>query len=838
MHWPSEEQLNHRSALAAAVAFSILALALSTAFALAKAVGLELPTRPGVPNGVVARKLAGDLASHRAAGEPARVQAAGTTTWTAGLALSPGYALAADAGDTVTYSHRLTNTGTVSDVVTVGAVSERGWPLGLRALRGVADATSAFTVGLVPGEAVSFSLIITLPHWLAPPGGEVRTTVTARSAVSPVVAVSATDVAIIPHRLYLPLARLDPPTPAKLGVDFGYLVRYPEVLAFDFPLAREMGANWIRLWLAWRDIERSPGVYDWAAMDTRLGRARELGFEPLVVVYSAPDWASALPCGPVDDLAAFERFIRLTVERYRWVQAWEYTNEPDGRAPHRWGPAIGCWGPYPCQYADHLRRFHQQVKSVNPSALVFHGGLAYDNWELFDRQFFTNTLACGAGKWFDGLSLHYYPINFVEFPTMPDKMAEVQGTMRRHGVYGKYIWITETSMWSNYGATLDHQKDFIVKDQTRGLCAGADNLFWFDIRQAPTDPVLWRWLISRDHQPDQGYFTYQHYAQQIVGSHCEGRVQLGEAELEAYRFRSAGADTYIIWSNGSPRPVRLPAPSGAVVTDRDGLSSQELVPDDSGWIQFQVGSLPLFVRVAAGNSQSNLAVGGAQQPLGGVVGPGGDLTATLQARAYLPIAAADEWLTGPSLADDFSLPGEPDGWLWSVFAGRPVVEDGWLTLTASELRSVQSYGYGLLRLRVRSGDWLSPDMSTESRLGLENWTGVNGTCYQAAYLGANGQLVVRKSQLQPSGICVGEAETAVRPLTGWTALWLPGQEAQLDVALLWTARTVSLTVAGAGAQATAVYDGPLIPSAPLRVRLLAEPGRRYRFDYVRFQGLR
>ncbi len=693
--------------------------------------------------------------------------------------------------------------------------------------------------------ATGFVLAVVLPSaWrMQPP-------VAPRSAMSLSAVLRTSQTITSPVGLYLPLVRSDPPVPAKLGVDFGFLMRYPDVLAYDLPLAREMGARWIRLWLAWRDVERVPGVYDWAEMDAQVERAREVGLEPLIVLYSAPSWASRLPCGPVDDLAAFEGFVRAAAERYRSVTAWEYTNEPDGRAPHPWGPVIGCWAPYPCEYADHLRRFHEAVKAANPSALVFHGGLAYDKWEMFDRQFFTHTLECGAGNWFDGLSLHCYPINLVEFPTMAQKIAEVQGTMERHGVFGRYIWITETAMWSNYGATLDMQKDFIVKDLTRGFCSGADNLFWYSVRQEPSDPVLWRWLIDREHRPAQGYYTYQHYARQIGGGHCLGQAWLGNPAIEVYRFRVAGSDTYVLWSNGPTAVARLPAPQGALVTDRDGESTREVLADKGGQVELEVSLLPLFVRPMTASARPGNAHPGprsersedpkdpprairlsqeTQNPTAGTLRPWG----------FLPVAAAAEWLTAPALRDDFDAPEGLDLRTWRVFAGEPTVRDGWLAMASADVQSRESYRYGRLQTHVRSVDWLAPETPTASHMGLEVWTGINGTCHQAAYLEPNGRLVVLKGRLQPTGTCEGEADEVGQVLDGWAELQRHGLEGgDVDVELLWSPEWVSLSVTHGAARAATVYRGELVPDAPLRIRLLAEPGRGYRFDYVRFHALR
>ena len=103
-----------------------------------------------------------------------------------------------------------------------------------------------------------------------------------------------------------------------------------ESLQYDYPLAREMGAKWIRIDVPWLRIEKTPGQYDWSTLDRLVTRAKEVGFEPLFTVYGAPAWAAEHSCGPMSDTVAFEGFLDVLMSRYdQDVRAWEFTNEPD-----------------------------------------------------------------------------------------------------------------------------------------------------------------------------------------------------------------------------------------------------------------------------------------------------------------------------------------------------------------------------------------------------------------------------------------------------------------------------------------------------------------------------
>lgn len=399
-------------------------------------------------------------------------------------------------------------------------------------------------------------------------------------------------------QVFLPLAFTVPTPPtSQLGVDFGSIITQSKVISPDFALAQAMGASWSRMELPWLKIEPTPGVFDWVPYDAALARAGQLGVKVLATVHSPPTWAALESCGPISDTVAMTTFVTAAVTRYHdVVRAWEFINEPDGKQPlPNYGPTIGCWASAPAEYARQLAIFYSTVKALDPQALVLFGSLAYDNWELFDRQFLDNALANGAGLYFDVLGIHYYPINPVEFPTMRDKIQAVRSTLDKHLFSSKRIWVTETSAWTDPGGSMETQKNFIVREQTRGFCSGADTIFWFGVGQKYANLPIDRWLISLDHQPSASYFTYQHYANQVVGGVCEGRYTTTPTDIEAYHVVTAAqANLYILWSTTKTTAVTLPATNNVLVLNRDGVQQQSLTPQ-KGAITVQVGTQPMFV---------------------------------------------------------------------------------------------------------------------------------------------------------------------------------------------------------------------------------------------------
>jgi hypothetical protein len=144
---------------------------------------------------------------------------------------------------------------------------------------------------------------------------------------------------------------------------------------------------------------------------------------------------------------------------------------------------------------------------------------------------------------------------------------------------------------------VEKQRDFIAKEFARGFGAGADNIFWFDVVERPlADNEVHRWLIDKEHQPVNGYTTYQTFAEQVAGLYSKGVYSRVPAGIEAYVFNKGERSVYVLWSNTVTQTVNLPAVNAAVLTSRDGDIMDEL-PVESGMATFDVGIAPVFVEI-------------------------------------------------------------------------------------------------------------------------------------------------------------------------------------------------------------------------------------------------
>jgi Cellulase (glycosyl hydrolase family 5) len=273
--------------------------------------------------------------------------------------------------------------------------------------------------------------------------------------------------------------------------------------------AHKLGANWVRLWALWQDIEPGRGVYNdhlIAAMNQKVAALHARGIRALVVVHRAPAWASGGVGGiaPPHDAETFGAFMRTMAQRVPGVDAWELWNEPDGAE---------FWhnGPDPAAYAALVRAGYRAVKAVQPGDIVVTGGMVGN-----DMDFLQALYQHGAGGHFDAVGVH---TDTACLTNGPDRYyrdehgrigrytftgyREVHAVMSANGDGAKPIWMTElgwntqstrrgscnTGMWAGkkrIGVSERRQARFL---RAAYRCLAADPFvavgFWFGMQDIP-----------------------------------------------------------------------------------------------------------------------------------------------------------------------------------------------------------------------------------------------------------------------------------------------------------------------------------------------------------------
>jgi hypothetical protein len=213
--------------------------------------------------------------------------------------------------------------------------------------------------------------------------------------------------------------------------------------------ASKLGADWVRVWALWQDLEPARGVYNEhliGALNAKAAALHARGVKVLVVVHRAPAWASGGRGGiaPPSDPAAFGAFMGSLAQRVPGVDAWELWNEPDGSE---------FWldGPEPGRYAALLKAAYPAIKAAQPGDVVVTGGMVGN-----DMDFLAQLYDHGAQGYFDAVGVHTDTACLTNGPDVHYRdergrigrytfsgYREVHAVMSAHGDGAKPIWMTE-----------------------------------------------------------------------------------------------------------------------------------------------------------------------------------------------------------------------------------------------------------------------------------------------------------------------------------------------------------------------------------------------------------
>lgn len=289
----------------------------------------------------------------------------------------------------------------------------------------------------------------------------------------------------------------------RSGFGFGIQVFVEPGRANDLALAaNELGVGWIKIDVAWAEIETAPDVYSYSALDAMIAAMELAGLKIMLTVFDAPEWSRSSYIenlssqfvdytGPPEDYDDFAAFLANLVTRYAGlVDAYEIWKSPNlvkfWTAPVYTRPRemtdTGEFGiPDEIQmgagyYVPLLELAYRTIKSHDEEAMVIAAGLAPagygDNYNAIDTvTFLNNMLAEGAAEFSDaigaifsasavpptlqccdkppGVDTHYE--SFLQY--FGDLLSLYDETLKEHGVELPIV-VTQLGWGTTDGANL------------------------------------------------------------------------------------------------------------------------------------------------------------------------------------------------------------------------------------------------------------------------------------------------------------------------------------------------------------------------------------------------
>jgi len=265
--------------------------------------------------------------------------------------------------------------------------------------------------------------------------------------------------------------------------------------------AKDLEVTITRVAFNWDRIEPEKGQYNWEELDEKTEMFNSNGIKIVGMFVSTPVWASKNPleCGSdelenpqltcvlnKDKAEDFKKTVKLTVERYPYIDHWEFWNEPEeyDYFKENINQRYGFW----------LNNFYDAVKEVDSTKKV--AATTLSGWEFMEKI---------KDEKFDAVGYHPYS----DDPNKPIKTGRIRDLAQE---IGKELWLTEYG-WSASEITESDQADRLQESLEWLVTEGKEN---YDVEIA----ILFRFsdvpgaeygLVGVDYQKKPAYYTFKNF---------------------------------------------------------------------------------------------------------------------------------------------------------------------------------------------------------------------------------------------------------------------------------------------------------------------------------------
>lgn len=241
----------------------------------------------------------------------------------------------------------------------------------------------------------------------------------------------------------------------------------------------------VRSSTVWSGIERSPGVYDWSALDAKVTTAEKNNARPLLVIEGTPRFHAIGAGEPTSAspprLRAYRNFVRALVQRYRARVDYQVWNEAN---------VTNFFTGTPAHMAQMTARLGRAADQFAPKATIaapsfpLRGDPQY--FKAWFKDYWTQRVQGRAvHRFFDVANLSAYPMPRERPEDGLELTRWTRSTVTKLGFSGP-VWATEI----NYGANglkptprirSGLQAAYVVRTYVLHAAMGADRVYW------------WRW---------------------------------------------------------------------------------------------------------------------------------------------------------------------------------------------------------------------------------------------------------------------------------------------------------------------------------------------------------
>lgn len=327
---------------------------------------------------------------------------------------------------------------------------------------------------------------------------------------------------------------------------------------------RDLGVKTVRETWSWAEMEPEPNKgCHFEAFDDLAQKASDRGIDIVALIYPVPDWASgAAPMRPGEIFKImrelprrqfepeFRRFVRAVVSRYSGqtaqslrlklpIRKWIFSNEID------WTEANTPTNS-PDSYAFWLKIFYEEVKAIDPGAIVAAMGFGNLKSDSFlPRLLASQNLKGPRYPYFDAMTIHIYPsLNVpVGQKGANDATAVFRRRMQEHNIHAD-LWVDETA----------HSNPDIAIQAV--ICAAATGVSRVNLHGLWDIPD-WDGAVLANTPSGQIpvrkplFFTYKTLLEKIGDNRGIKELSPGCYQV----LLPTGKSVYVLWAAGSAKPT-------------------------------------------------------------------------------------------------------------------------------------------------------------------------------------------------------------------------------------------------------------------------------------------
>jgi hypothetical protein len=280
----------------------------------------------------------------------------------------------------------------------------------------------------------------------------------------------------------------------------------------------------LRLWdagVTWRNIETSPGVYNWHGLDTLVSAAQAHGVQVTLVLAMTPSFYADAATLPPTELSHYADYVRAVMNRYRsfngqrGIAAYQVWNE---------GNVSSFWTGTPYQLAELTGIVHDVRDEVDPGATVvapsFAMRLKYQS-RWFAQYQAQQVDGSPVWRYYDANALSLYPMaTYGDRAGGPEDAMALAGQARH--LLAQAGAPSDTPLWGsevNYGLVSGatpgdgaatpiperRQVANVIRTYLLGAARGLSGIFWYryDWKEISGGGTLGNTLLATPGAPDQ-----------------------------------------------------------------------------------------------------------------------------------------------------------------------------------------------------------------------------------------------------------------------------------------------------------------------------------------------